>query len=562
MKCRNFIYVLATLFMMSACEGNLFSSKEKKYFAFQSNEGSKWGLVGFDGEILFENEFDSIPSYANGMFFVQNDNGLFDLYKAAKEPLLVGEDYPKAGIGVFNKNGISAVSRKDKPIEIIDREGNVKFLLDTINGKKVSSIFPYDENGLARFKVGDLQGCMDDKGNVIVKPEYSLLGVWKKNIIGMSYKCLDAYKEKEADKVKWEVFDLNGSKIGEIANILNLMGTSNPNRFIASAYEIDKKDYSSYKVYGIVDIDGNYICKPTLRDIGSTSPSGEMFCYKDGKYWGVMNWDGDILLKPKFDMLFFLSDNILCVENDGDGKNQRLINIKGENIGNNRFYDISEFENGTALAKIENDKWAVIDENGNIKKELPEVYRISRWNTNKTYSNDVDIDAYVESLDITEHSIDGVSFEQEWYPITLYSYRANDDIFGEPKNSVSISWGDPQETEYMKYCNDVVTNFRITFPGKGFFTEEYGNDQPLHPKIMIIYTPGLNQMKYNLDKLYDAYQKKLSLLGYEVKGNKNARVVHKGGVSYMIWRTKTYVGFSMGKVVPDFFDISNFENID
>ena len=551
---------MVILLIMTACDENLFSPKEKKYFAFQSNEGGKWGLISLDGEILFENEYDSIPSYANGMFFVQKDNELFDLYKAAKEPIIVGEDYTEAGIGVFNEKGIAAVSRKGKPIELIDREGNVKLLLDTINGMKITSIFPFDKNGLARFKVGNLQGCLDDKGNVIVKPEYSILGVWSNNIVGMSNKYIDAYKEKEAEKIKWDILDLEGNKIGEIGKVLRLFGTNNPNRFISTGYEVDEKDFSRYKVYGLVDLDGNIVYKPTIRDIGNGSPDGKMFCYKDGKCWGVMDLDGNVIIKPKYDMLYFVSDNILCVVNDGEGKNQRLINIKGENIGNQRYYEVSEFEDGTALAKIEEDKWVVIDEGGNIKKELPEVYRITRWNSNKTYNNDVDIEAYVESLDITEHSIDGVSFEQEWYPITLYSYRANEEIFGEPRNTMSISWGDPQETEYMKYCNDVVSSFRITFPSKGFYTEEYGTEQPLHPKVLIVYTPGINQMKYNLDKLYDAYLKILNRLGYVVKENKNARVVQSGGICYMIWKTKTYVGFSMGKVTPDFFDISAFEN--
>lgn len=553
----------ATVLFVSACEGSLFTSNEnQKYFAFQTNEGSKWGLIGYDGEILFENEFDSVPSYANGMFFVQNENGLYDLYKAAKEPVLVGGNYTRSGIGIFNEKGIAAVSRKGKPLEIIDQDGNVKLLLDTLSGMKITSIFPFNSNGLARFKVGNLQGCLNDEGDIIVKPEYSFLGIWSNNIVGMSYKYFDAYKEKETDKIKWDIFDLKGNKIGEIMNVLGLTGTTNPNHFVTTGEEIDETDYHSYKVYGIVDLEGNYVCKPILRDIGDNSPDGKMFCYNDGKSWGVMDFDGNVVIKPKYDKLYFLSDKILCVENDGKGKNQRLINLKGENIGNQRFYDISMFEGGTALAKIEDNKWVVVDESGNIKKELPEVYRIARWSTNKTYNNDVDINAYVESLEITDHSIDGVSFEQEWYPITLYSYRANDEIFGNPKNSVSISWGDPQETEYAKYCNDIVTNFRITFPSKGFFTEEYGTEQPLHPKILIIYTPGLNQMKYNLDKLFDAYQKRLNKFGYEVKGNKNARVVQSGEICYMIWKTKTYVGFSMGKVTPDFFDISGFDSID
>ena len=47
-----YFWGMVILLIMTACDENLFSPKEKKYFAFQSNEGGKWGLISLDGERL------------------------------------------------------------------------------------------------------------------------------------------------------------------------------------------------------------------------------------------------------------------------------------------------------------------------------------------------------------------------------------------------------------------------------------------------------------------------------------------------------------------------------
>ena len=558
MRRLNYLLGVIITFLATGCE--IINSSQKNCFAFQSNEGGKWGLIGLDGEILFENEFDSIPSYANGMFFVQNENDLFDLYTASKEPILIGNDYPMSGIGRFSRNGIAAVSRQNKPIEIIDRQGNVKLLLDTIDGHVVTSIFPFNKNGLARFKIGDLQGCLNEQGNIIVKPEYWLLGVAYHNIVGLSYKYIDDYKEKESEKLVWDIFDLNGNQIGEIENALSLIGTPKVNRFIKGSYEINEKDYSSHPVFTLIDEKGNSICKTKILHLNSFSKGRDLFCYKDGKNWGVMDFDGNVILKPKYDYLSFVSDKVLCVTNDGEGKNRRLINLNGENISNTRFFDVSDFTNGTALAEVEKHKWVLIDEEGNVKKDLPAVYQVGHLDVRKTYNNCIDMDTYLESLNITENGIDGISFESEWYPITLYADRAQDEQFGKAQSSISVYWGAPQETTYTKYSNDVITRFRIVFPSQGFYTEEYGNGKPLHPKVFFIYTPAKDQMKFNLDKLYKAYCSKVSKFGYLVESNENVMVVQGAGVCYSVWKTKSYVAFSMGKVLPDFYDISQFED--
>lgn len=558
MRKLNFLLVIAIAFLLMGCDS--INSSQSKYFAFQANEGSKWGLIGFDGEILFEDEFDSIPSYANGMFFVQNENDLFDLYTASKDPVLIGNDYPMSGIGRFSKNGIAAVSRKNKPIEIIDRQGNVKLLLDTIDGHVVTSIFPFNRNGLAKFKIGDLMGCINEQGEVIVKPEYSLLGVAYQNIVGLSYKYYDDYKEKEAEKIVWDIFDLDGNNVGEIRNALSVIGTPKSDRFIKISNEIDEKDYSSHPVFSLIDEKGNLVCNTKILQLNSLSNKRDMFCYKDGKNWGVMDYDGNVILKPKYDYLSFHSDDVLCVTNDGEGKNRRLINLKGENISNNRFFDVSDFSDGSALAELEKHKWAVIDEKGNIIKELPGVYQIGSLDVKKTYNSCVDMDSYIESLNITENGIDGISFESEWYPITLYADRAQDEQFGKAQSSISLYWGAPQETAYIKYCNDVITRFRIVFPSQGFYTEEYGNGKPLHPKVFFIYTPAKDQMKINLDNLYKAYCSKITKLGYVVESNENVMVIQGADVCYSVWRTKDYVALSMGKVQPDFYDISQFND--
>ena len=540
---------------MVGCENNLFPSHNKEYVAFQTNKGGKWGLIGLDGEVLFENKFDSVPSVANGMLFVEGEKGLYDLYTATKDPSLIGSGYPWSGVGAFNKSGVAAVSRKEKPIEIIDVDGNVKFILDTIEGRKITSIFPFNDNGLARFKVGDLQGCIDETGKVIVSPKYYRLGIFPKCIIGLSYKYEEYYLEENFDSITWDVLDLSGNKVCELDKLYRIIGTSRSDRYISVSKEIDDDNYTTHEVYRLIDEKGDPVNNIKMLKVGSASEDMEKFCYLEGKTWGVMDLTGKVLLKPIYDYISFLSDEILCVTNDGDGKNKRMIDLDGNNIGSGRYHSLGKFENNSAIAEIEKDKWVVIDKDGNIQKELPEIYRLARKQNKKVYNNDVNIDAYLKSLDLSKYGIDGISFESEWYPISLYAGRINNESLGDVVITTRINRDDPQIIEYGKYCNDIVTYFKLIFQSSNDFDEE----QPVHPILINFYTYNFNQMAYHLDELYSKLQKEISQYGYRVKSNGNASVYYNAGISYQIWKTSQMVGMSMGKVSPEFYDIEQFK---
>ena len=69
----------------------------------------------------------------NGRFFIQTNNGTWEMYTAEKKPQPIGKEY--AHISGFH-NGVAIVAEKGKPVSIIDTEGNTIKVLDSIAGKK------------------------------------------------------------------------------------------------------------------------------------------------------------------------------------------------------------------------------------------------------------------------------------------------------------------------------------------------------------------------------------------------------------------------------------------
>ena len=56
------------------------------HLPFKSTEDGRWGLIGLDGNILIDNEFQEKPSpVINGMFHVKNENDNYEIYVADKK---------------------------------------------------------------------------------------------------------------------------------------------------------------------------------------------------------------------------------------------------------------------------------------------------------------------------------------------------------------------------------------------------------------------------------------------------------------------------------------------
>jgi len=112
-------------------------NKDIQYLPFQAEEGGGWGLISPDGEVLFADEFKEQPTIAtNDRFFVKNSDGLWEMYTATEKPQKVGDEY--VSICTFARGcDVTPAVRKDKGVEFIDKDGNVKFKFDEVNGKKL-----------------------------------------------------------------------------------------------------------------------------------------------------------------------------------------------------------------------------------------------------------------------------------------------------------------------------------------------------------------------------------------------------------------------------------------
>ena len=138
-------------------------------FPFMETDNGKWGMITTDGEVLFSQEFKNQPTVVrNGMFLVKNEANLWEIYTAEKIPKKIGSEYTSATI--FS-NGRAIVCEKDKYITIIDTEGKTIKTLDEIDGKRINTVFRFQE-GYAKYIAGEDYGVIDMDGNSVIPCNY------------------------------------------------------------------------------------------------------------------------------------------------------------------------------------------------------------------------------------------------------------------------------------------------------------------------------------------------------------------------------------------------------
>jgi len=90
------------------------------HLALQTEKDGKWGLIGVDGKILFENELIRRPSYAvNGVFRIreydaQKGIDVLKYYWAEEKPKLLGNQEGYVGGGMFSENLLPVVSMNER----------------------------------------------------------------------------------------------------------------------------------------------------------------------------------------------------------------------------------------------------------------------------------------------------------------------------------------------------------------------------------------------------------------------------------------------------------------
>lgn len=405
-----FIGVFSVLSLaLASCSGSG-EHNASEYLPFKSSENGKWGMVSVDGEVLFEEEFTNQPTEVkNGRFLVRNNNGLWEMFTAEENPRKIGEDYKH--ICEFNSDVTLAVKEGER-ITIINKEGEVVKTIEKIKGKEIISA--YMHNNIVALETEDKKFVfMDTKGNIIEGldsfEEYE-------RIKSISHDVIALLKKKDCtdDGNTWTVMNTNGEELlsikeGSKQKYTDIDFENSTDEYLLVARTVDGEEQ-----WGIIDYKKEEIVRPSSKIRGITGIRGDKFIFKNSEgLRGVMNMESEVVLRPKYDVLIWVDDNLLQAHDAEDG--YMLTNLDGEKLTKEKYLSMGSFNDGDyATVKITDNSWGFIDKNGEVLKlkNAPDFYYIGGLKTrDEVESEFVDLDAITGPLKLTENGMLGFNLD-------------------------------------------------------------------------------------------------------------------------------------------------------
>lgn len=423
MKTRIFTYGIAILtgIMLFACGQNSGTQEEYEYFPFQTERDGNWGMISPSGEVLFAEEFKNEPTMAiNGRFMVKNGDGLWEIYTTDKKPQKIGGEYLSAGL--FYED-VAPVVEKDKCIQLIDRDGNVKVTLDKIDGKPVSACTNF-YHGVAMVVVDDCYGAIDVSGKPILQPQYSIMHIDNDGKIIALHK---KYQDMDWEKRVFTIYDRKGN---EIASIKTNKFTGV--RYVSTSYRMYNQcigdgimvavDKDGKTVEGLLGFNGEWLLKPVEKRVTYHELRGDYLTYSNSDGRGLTNLKGDNLIRAKFYELSFADDGLLRGKKTSKDRYE-LYNLEGEKVGKEDYENIWLFHNGEnyTFAKVGTGDYVLLDRKGNEMKLEAEVYVISNGTRDDTVFYSAyqepepegadEIPEVVDSVAVVDDYDDGVDYD-------------------------------------------------------------------------------------------------------------------------------------------------------
>lgn len=159
---------------LSSCDflGN--KNEEVEYIPVQQSEGGAWIFVNDKGEVIGKQTWEFEPSMTKGGIFVTRNDSSLAVYAWDKDEAKPIDSLQNlVSVGVLN-DGLIPVTPHMKRIRIVDKKGNLKFELEPIGGKEISSCSTQFSEGLLVVNtIDDKAGVIDKEGKVVVEPRFS-----------------------------------------------------------------------------------------------------------------------------------------------------------------------------------------------------------------------------------------------------------------------------------------------------------------------------------------------------------------------------------------------------
>lgn len=341
--------LLSSVFLlaMSSCGGS--SSPEVEYIPVQTTEDGSWRFIDSKGKFVGNQEWEFQPTVTiDGIFVTMGDSG-YNVYKWDGDKA-VGIDSLQnlVSVGIYNE-GLLPVTPSMQRIRIVDKNGNVKFILDPIEGQEVSSCSGMVSDGMLIVSNMDYKkGAVNNKGEVVYqfkyneisdfKDGYALAAIYEENSNGPTYYVLDkkgneikvngefSFPEGECNDISsfsngkatvmgpypvdggnWEQLEINNlGEVNKVASnseegvytsrdvldngdvIVNTYGDAqNKSEWLNAKGEVIKKTSGNE---GSFNSYGKFVTTSTNESITIYSEDGKEIYKANGNYWG--SWPG------------------------------------------------------------------------------------------------------------------------------------------------------------------------------------------------------------------------------------------------------------------------------
>ncbi len=390
--------IVAAVLSLTSCAKD--GDSQLEACAFKGSDDANWGMISTDGTVIFRDEFEKAPTPAtDGRFFVETQDGVYEMFTLDKKPKKVGDEY--VSVTSFS-DGVALVAEKGKPVEIIDTDGKVIKVLDKIDGKVIEGAERFYHGYSIVLTADSLLGVVDTKGETVLKPVYSKI---------LPYSSGDRFIVKKDDKKM--VVDTKGTQIVNLSKYEWVQSIATPSSIDCSSFIAVNPQKDVDDTWGIIDEKGESVVRPSAKYKSIKAIiADKMFIYTDdaGNY-GLMGFDGESLIRAKYDILVCLDENIFAAYTEKDGELEaKLINKDDKKISENTYQRLVPFAGDCTFAQVSDKEWVVIDHNCKEVKDAPDIADMKFHLTEYAQSDYVDLGAIVDALDIKANGLYGIGF--------------------------------------------------------------------------------------------------------------------------------------------------------
>lgn len=564
------IVVLASKFFNSSYQ------PKYDYIPFIASEEDKWGLINDEGEVLFQNKYEQMPTIPmNGRFFLKNEDFLWEIYTADKEPKKIGGPYQT--ICMFYDDIVPSVT-KGEPIKFIDRDANVKFVFDKVNGKIVeecSNII----NGTAVFTADRYYGVVSSSGEILIEPNY--ISIIKD--VNNYFLCVDKkYKdESDQEKITYQVLDKNGKELFSYKKSkysdIYIRRRDNIEQFVFDGKLLLQAKRDGNKQWGLLDFNGEWVIKPSSKTISIDDCYNGKIVFYNGEQCGIMDMSGEVILKAKYKKLNFLTDNLLAACGE-DENSFYLINIKGEKISDNGYEQIISINHDSKLflAQISDEHWTFIDHKGNEKKIETNISYLGELTGESSVMSDyIDLDGLINSLELSTNGFLGLTLElnpesaiNSLGKIKHAGQLSDDPKFWEFQSGVAtIGWYGTQsykaEVQFDGKMGEGIYKTKTFHSWFSTYTQrtktgvQFSNAKV---KLLSLYFAFGGPLEGKGKAFYEQISTKIKTLGTITKQGKNEMVVKVGDVFMFLAFTGDEVVLHFGNLDVDRINVNICDN--